>query len=768
VLLVDFSDGVERPTSIRWFIQRQLDSPKTDLVQKDAVFSPTTEMEGAFLVVELAATFDVDDIRRMTVRSSSPLRPSRPVMLLAGVEEPVEDVPITMIHIGEWLLSDPWAPTGFRLICEDICYTPTRGDIGKYVRFNSDMVDMIIGIVRPTLTPIRSVVLERQADQVGAIVTAVVEFYPGREAPFDVKWIRCCRREGDTVVQKSGSNYCFTSDDVDKKIRAEAWTTDSPDTSRDSEFTSIIKRGPFAGPIIVGDPKVGSMLTVSISGKVQWFHDYDQSPISSSKTFQITYFDVGHRIRIFASKKSQIYNELTEEVTQDPVTVGQTIDIKDIFHGDRDADYRNLWFRYDFASRTWIKESIWEGSSYALTPSDAGTVIRIVSITNDTGDEIFADVAHILGAEPVSPSIEFTAAGHLCLVGDVVFSKVCWRLWRSDGSEFVKDAADRKLIPHLSMIGCQIQAGYQSGDDKWHWTNKLLIESALPIPDVAMIESCPLVVSSLVTVQVTKTHKLQPRFKWKRWDGEAFIKIETPDPPSVYQLALEDIECYVCCAVCLVDASGRRSGCVSVETSGTVEALGIVGQAVCGALLQVVGCPELMDQASSFIWHRKDERGRWTEISQKISYRCGVDDVGRVVQVTAFVNGEETYRVTIGPIDESQAIVAKATELTKGGSFKFKGIDHDGERWVIEVGTALANVKGAGKAPKTVSLRDFEVKEVDRKIAVLAGPLLRVNLKRTVIPGQSLETHMARDVCVLAVAMLKRKGAASTPPQRKR
>jgi hypothetical protein len=207
---------------------------------------------------------------------------------------------------------------------------------------------------------------------------------------------------------------------------------------------------------------------------------------------------------------------------------------------------------------------------------------------------------------------------------------------------------------------------------------------------------------------------------------------------------------------------------VSVETSRTVQVLGIVGEPVCGAILQVVGCPELMDQASGFIWHRKDERGRWTEISQTISYRCGVDDVGRVVQVTAFLDGEQTYRATIGPIEENEAIIAKATELAKQGSFKFKGVDNDGERWVIDVGTAVVELKAAGKAPKTIPLRDFEVREVDRKIAIFAGASLRVNLRRTVIPREDLETHMAREVCVLAVAMLKRMGVASPTPQRKR
>jgi hypothetical protein len=485
------------------------------------MFTPSADVQALPLVVELSCIFG-DCPAQYTITS--------PPLLEPGTEEAVEDVPLMMNNAGEWLLSDISAPGGFRCVCEGEHHSPRHSDIGHYLRFCSDNVDVIFGIVTETRTPIRSLTLHRSADVVGALIVARVEFYPGRDCDFSVRWIRCCRTSGDSVVQEGGLSYVTSFADADTKIRARAFAGDES-APRDSDFTAIIKRGLFTSPVIVQQALVGTTLALQTDLPALWFHDSATEPIAAGPTLRVAHMDVGHRIRGSVARKSLTYDELMPDpVPVAPLLEDTVVDLEDVFHGEHMDGLRNLWFRSDFANQ--VYEQVGEGRSCRLSFGDVGSAIRVVSI-DPSGGEQCADISAVVAAPVRLPTVAFDSRGRVVLdASERILSraKLLWRKWRNGRSEVLKKCTESRLIPHPTLIGCAVEAGLQLPDEDIQWTNQLLIEYAVPLPDAVLTDCRPLVVGAAIEVKVAPAGALRPHFRWRRWDGLAFLAAPQPEP----------------------------------------------------------------------------------------------------------------------------------------------------------------------------------------------------------------------------------------------
>jgi hypothetical protein len=763
VLLVEFSDGVARDLRITWVIHNSGRAMR--LSHNSPIFIPMTEMQSLSLAAEVTCVFD-DGPRTLTV-TSPPLKPGAPLLDTAA-EQPVEDVTLAMNHAGEWLISDINAPSGFRLLCENEYYSPTHSDIGHYLRFRSDNIDKIFGIVEPARTPIRSVVLQRTADIVGVVITANIEFYPGRECDYKIRWVRCCRTKGDTIIQEGGQSYVTSFADCDTKIRARALVGAA---ARDSESTAILKRGLFALQVLRGELRVGATLSIATDLPAVWFHDCSAASIAAGPTLRLAHVDLGHRIRVSLFRKAQTYDELSEAtVTAEPVFEDQVITLADVFHGDRETGFRNLWFRYDFSRRAY--DQVGEGPSYRLAHADVGATIRVVSV-DVTGDELCADITSISPAPFRMPSIVFDARGHIVIDAPqrtLECAKISWRKWRNGRSEVLKKCTEPRLVPHPALVGCSIDAGLQLPDEDVFWTNQLSVDYAVPLPDAKLPPVRPLVPGVTLTVELAAAPGLRPHFHWRRWNGQAFLPAPHPTPPFVYPLTDADVSCYLCCDICMIDGDGRRSAPVVVETADPIDPIGISGRPICGGLLDVVGSPAVLTRARAFAWQRCDANDRWIELARRRGYRCSANDVGCVLRVVAVIDGAEPCVAESDAVEADPDTRAKAAELVRAGPFKIKGTDHDGDQWLIEVAPTLVTVKSSRRTSKTVPIRDFEVRAApsERKLLVAAGGNLKITVKHPSIQGKAWEPYVVRDVCIVAVGLQKQKTPPPAPSRHRR
>ena len=780
LVLVEFSDGVEREWECSWYTQNGSDGAKTDVNKKGKLFVPPPEMENCYLIAQISAKFG-KAIQQFSVRSERSLEASPPPLEIPGQEVPTEDTKLTMMHTGKWSLSNLDAPDGFEMVVESDAYTPKGADIGKYLRFTSDMIDTILGQVQPSMSPIQQVSLVCESDTVGSILKTVLTFYPGRNTEATIRWIRCSRSGKDTIVQEGNMDYIVSTEDIGSKIKVRAFVGEES-TAKESEFTPIIKRGMFQTTAIAGQCKAGMDLTALTPAKVEWFHEFDDTPIFTGKVLHLTYMDVGHKIRMKVTKKGKaVYNELTaEEVVQDPVFENQTINLSDVFHHDAETGYGNLWFRFDFLTNEW--DEIAKGSSYTLTSKDVDSVIRVVSVEllddGSKGREVFADITSIRPASKSPenmPHLIFNSHGHLQVTCGRFEKgskpKFVWRRWRNGRAEEIKNATDKKLTPHPSMVGCQIEAGCTlPGSDELIWTGRVLVEKALPVPKAELVEEGSLVSGCLLRVNVTPVPNVKTNFRWKRWDGSSFYRLSGKEGESTYIVTNNDVDCYVCCDIYFSDDTGARGSITSVETSGPIESgtsLSIEGQALCGKVLSITGDEGFLENASVF-WQRKVEKSKWIEVGQKATYRCNCDDVGHLMRVLAVTDEEEKASDEVGPVLGDETITRAANELLKSGSFKFKGRDGNQNHWNFDVGHTIVSVKSRSTS-KTVPLKSFSVKASttsERKLEVIAGNTLKMGLYPS-IALDSLDAFQVRDVCIQAVKILKHRASESSPHARR-
>jgi hypothetical protein len=433
--------------------------------------------------------------------------------------------------------------------------------------------------------------------------------------------------------------------------------------------------------------------------------------------------------------------------------------------------------RFDFVANDWME--VGTGLTYTIVPEDVPAVIRIISISSRDLTETFADVSLIQGAaKPVDdvPQIVFGKYGRISFVSplpetDPSTLTLVWRRWKDGQSQELQDIPDRHLIPNPDLLNCEVEAGYiLPGSSDRVWTNRLLIDRAVPIPVLKLHEDGPPIIGSVLTVKIGRVHGVAPRIVWKRWDGDNFSKVPDREEELQYTITEDDVNCYICCDVYFYDEDGNRGDIASVETSEPVLALDAVtftGHAVCGRSLHACsGRGKLPDDA--WTWQRREGSRNWIDIGHGPDYRSNADDVQTRLRIVAVVAGERITQEA-GVVEEDEAIVERASALIASGKFEFKGRDPTGSRWDFEVAINTVSMKQTGKTGTTVPLKSFEVKasiSSDRKLKITAGSSSSIALY-PVIQGVDGEPALIRDLCIVAVNLQKSRPSSPTRSQRK-
>ncbi|OHT02404.1 hypothetical protein TRFO_30545 [Tritrichomonas foetus] len=831
IFLFEFGDTEAVECTQKWYVD---DGANKEYISEEKIVVPGDDCADLILGVEVTAKFDDGKLQTFVITYDQPLEKATPLINVPGLKQPVEDSKIVMVHVGEWLISDIRTRGGFRTMGDSEIYTPKASDIGKFIRFCSEMTDVIMGPVLPSQSPIQAITLVNNGElAVGSIIRADYKFYRNRECDnFHIKWIRCSRATPDKLAQDGGNEYILAYDDYGSKIKARI---ESTDWQKDSDLTPIIKRGDYNGPIIRGKAAVGEVLSVQITtGDVKWYHNDDpEICLCEGTTFSVRFIDVNHRIRVEVNGK---YHELTESVSSVCVEEGQIIQFDEVFHRDLTEKTGVLWFRYVFSEQEWREVS--DKRSYKVSRGDIGSVIRVVSykIHKDGAktSEIFADIgsitansnsnsnynssSHYLSNEESKKirnktnnrinyhekrfeddnesenendlvnenesengneeeeeeeyheaRLEFTHHGQLKIVGnfheDDEELKFFWRRWRNGRFDEIKGSSERKMTPHPSMVGCEIDGGYQtSTSPDVIWTNKIFIEHALPPPEVQLYENGALVPGCELECQTNPVEGLtNVRYAWKRWDGMEFERIVTSNE-NTYIVTEEDTDCYVCCDVYFVDNKGIHGPKTSVETSGPVssEAVVIEGDPIVGCPLRAEGVDEFM-KICKFIWQRGNDEN-WIDVGRKRAYRCSCDDVGNFIRVICTSEDEERISHEVGPIEMNENILMKMKEMMKNGSVKFKGKEQNGTRWTIDALQNVFSIKSRA-GTKSVNWKNVEIRAApssERKVEIMIGNSFRVSIVPLFNNDGESDAGFDRELCIIILRTFKEK--APPPP----
>ena len=822
VFLFDFGDTKITKCTQKWFVD---DGANREYISEERIVVPGDDCSDLTLGVEFTVYFD-DKAQTFVITADETIEKSKELLDVidySGIKHPVEDNKIVMVHTGGWFISDIHSKDGFKLIGESDMYIPKSSDIGKFIRFCSDMTDVIIGPVLPSQSPIKSISLNFLASNgelsVGNIIRADLDFYQNRKCDASIKWIRCSRATPEKLIQDGGNEYVLTYDDYGSKIKARI---ESTDWQKDSDLTPIIKKGDYNGPLIHGNPIVGETLSVQLNeqDKIRWYYfDEPEILVSEGPIFSVRFIDINHRIR---AEINGTYNELTEPVLSISVKEGQVIDFDEVFHRDLTEKTGVLWFRYVFSEQEWREIS--DNHSYTVSHADIDSVIRVVSyrINSDGAktSEIFADIGSIIPnpelenqqlssehssndeqffsydneedhqkadinnydgfqeeeeeEEYLEAKLEISKHGQLKIVGNFDPNddtlKFFWRRWKNGKFDEIKGSSDRKIAPHPSMVGCEIDAGYQNDDTSdVIWTNRILIEHALPPPDVEITEKGNLIPGCKLEINASPIEGLDIRYLWKRWDGSEFENITT-NGSSFYTVLDDDIDCYVCCDVFFVDKNGNYGPKTSVETTGPIssDAIVIEGNPIVGCLLRVEGFDDFL-KSCKFKWQKKNSND-WTDIGKKRTYRCSCDDLYSYIRVICNSENEERISNEIGPIEVNEDIASKVKDIIKNGSFKFKGKEQNGQRWTIDAMQNVLSIKSR-TTTKSANWKNVEIRGAsssERKIEILIGTSFRVSFIPILHFNENEQNSgFDRELCILALRAFKEKAPTPTSPRKK-
>lgn len=111
--------------------------------------------------------------------------------------------------------------------------------------------------------------------------------------------------------------------------------------------------------------------------------------------------------------------------------------------------------------------------------------------------------------------LQFTKYGQLVIIGDFDDDddvKFFWRKWRGSHVSDIKDISSRKLTPNYSMVGYEIDGGFQTRTSiEVIWSNKVFIDHALPAPEATLDENGALVPGCVLECRTSSAPQYNPR-----------------------------------------------------------------------------------------------------------------------------------------------------------------------------------------------------------------------------------------------------------------
>jgi hypothetical protein len=809
VALADYTGGHKGKCCYDWYFSKKPISAKqgvtsrlTKVAERTQYFVPDCELAEGFLAVRMIPVRDDDVVGEPVFCTlDSPLALEGKPRLL-----PIQDRPIvsTTIHFPEQvdiMLSKTKGFYGFEVLRTGDSYTARERHIGRIVRIVNDTVDMNIGEVIAATPEVVSVEISAPNWQAGS--TASVSVFHKHVKPdlLHIDWVR----EGlnfQKVVAINVPEYRITHEDVSYHLRAIA-TPLAADRSLlrscSSKQSPAIRDPQYAEPQFKGDLVEGNAISVASDDPIAstvWLHSSGRKQyveVGNGVSYVLQNSDVGTFIRgiattapgkqIVATSRTFVVQCMPSVEISLPAEVieGQTIVPKKVWHGGREGNSQQLWFREVDAG--W--EKVHEGPTYKTTSADIDAVIRFVyqPVRDDDvkGNEVTVDCGPVNAADPIVKNVRITQnqSGLIEVQGDYSggtegMSLFVWRTCKDDGTtENVGKSIERELTPTDTFIGKTMDVVYVPVRADG------LAGAPVVSPNRIVVEALPSVLSAELMVKHGKLKVGNPmrcraklsagskaKYQWSRGDGTAWEHIPTATGPE-YVLTEDDRGFKMLCSVVAVNAKGWPSARYSASTSTHVLppekrilldqtnwiVVGGTPKVVSGVLLSTRLKLESLAKAK-LTWQRQVD-GSWVDVRTDDVYQTTCNDIGYRLRAVA-ANGMATEPTN--PVELQQVVLSCARVAIKGRNCCFVGRSNPSAvRWTIQFhdsGITMTNRNKTQKSSKWPLVQAEAVEGTCDEMVLWLDPATKFTLQ-PVLLDQRLQDVLGgqnvRDFIVLVV-----------------